>query len=141
MDSIPDSWWFENVVKSDVSYTSNAVVPDWKCLLWKALFREISSEGSSESSLTEKQYFPSLDYSSAKVFLPANEDEPQNFSSGSLETAYENNITTEFLKSVRNMNAEEVTDTLHKIVASNPAFRGNLHTHVHTHIYINIYIT
>ncbi|KAF2975527.1 hypothetical protein EK904_012313 [Melospiza melodia maxima] len=67
------------------------------------------------------------DYSSswsAKQFLPANEDEAQNFSSGSLETAYENNITTEFLKSVRNMNAEEVTDTLHKIAASNPAFRG-----------------
>nr|XP_032603055.2 uncharacterized protein LOC100228270 isoform X4 [Taeniopygia guttata] len=64
------------------------------------------------------------DYSSAKLFLPANENEPQNSSSGSLETAYENNITTEFLKSVRNMNAEEVTDTLHKIVASNPAFRG-----------------
>nr|XP_026646798.1 uncharacterized protein LOC102066643 isoform X2 [Zonotrichia albicollis] len=67
------------------------------------------------------------DYSSswsAKQFLPASEDEAQNFSSGSLETAYENNITTEFLKSVRNMNAEEVTDTLHKIAASNPAFRG-----------------
>ncbi|KAM7037655.1 uncharacterized protein RBU47_011903 isoform 1-T2 [Passerculus sandwichensis] len=67
------------------------------------------------------------DYSSswsAKQFLPANEDEAQKFSSGSLETAYENNITTEFLKSVRNMNAEEVTDTLHKIAASNPAFRG-----------------
>ncbi|XP_030911534.1 uncharacterized protein LOC102038552 isoform X3 [Geospiza fortis] len=67
------------------------------------------------------------DYSSswsAKQFLPANEDEAQNFSTGSLETAYENNITTEFLKSVRNMNAEEVTDTLHKIAASNPAFRG-----------------
>ncbi|XP_064287489.1 uncharacterized protein LOC135306819 isoform X2 [Passer domesticus] len=61
---------------------------------------------------------------SANQFLPANEDEPQNFSTGSLETAYENNITTEFLNSVRNMNAEEVTDTLHKIVASNPAFRG-----------------
>ncbi|KAL9870809.1 uncharacterized protein GJ701_014693 [Geothlypis trichas] len=67
------------------------------------------------------------DYSSswsAKQFLPANEGEAQNFSTGSLETAYENNITTEFLKSVRNMNAEEVTDTLHKIAASNPAFRG-----------------
>ncbi|XP_030799620.1 uncharacterized protein LOC115901265 isoform X2 [Camarhynchus parvulus] len=67
------------------------------------------------------------DYSSswsAKQFLPANEDEAQNFSTGSLETAYENNITTEFLKSVRNMNAEEVTDTLHKIAASNPAFRA-----------------
>ncbi|KAM7070205.1 uncharacterized protein M8220_000455 isoform 1-T5 [Acridotheres tristis] len=67
------------------------------------------------------------DYSSsqsAKQFLPVNEDEPQNFSTGSLETAYENNITTEFLNSVRNMNAEEVTATLHKIAASNPAFRG-----------------
>ncbi|XP_032911695.1 uncharacterized protein LOC116994250 [Catharus ustulatus] len=65
------------------------------------------------------------DYSSgqsAKQFLPVNEDEPQNF--GSLETAYEKNITTEFLNSVRNMNAEEVTATLHKIAASNPAFRG-----------------
>ncbi|XP_014730688.1 PREDICTED: uncharacterized protein LOC106852520 isoform X2 [Sturnus vulgaris] len=68
-----------------------------------------------------------IDYSSsqsAKQFLPVSEDEPQNFSTGSLETAYENNITTEFLNSVRNMNAEEVTATLHKIAASNPAFRG-----------------
>ncbi|CAN8184202.1 unnamed protein product [Coccothraustes coccothraustes] len=67
------------------------------------------------------------DYSSswsAKQFLPANEDEAQNVSTGSLETAYENNITTGFLNSVRNMNAEEITDTLHKIAASNPAFRG-----------------
>ncbi|XP_039945102.1 uncharacterized protein LOC120764942 [Hirundo rustica] len=61
---------------------------------------------------------------SAKQFLPVNEVEPQNFSAGSMETAYENNITTEFLNSVRNMNAEEVTATLHKIAASNPAFRG-----------------
>ncbi|XP_066040912.1 uncharacterized protein [Chamaea fasciata] len=61
---------------------------------------------------------------SAKEFLPVSEDEPQNFSAGSLETAYENNITTEFLNSVRNMNAEEITATLHKIAASNPAFRG-----------------
>ncbi|XP_018763466.2 uncharacterized protein LOC103815677 isoform X1 [Serinus canaria] len=65
------------------------------------------------------------DYSSswsAKQFLPANEDEAQNFSTGS--STYENNFTTEFLNSVRNMNAEEVTDALHKIAASNPAFRG-----------------
>lgn len=111
-------------------------------LFWKALFREISNEGSSESSFTKNQYFPSVDYSSgqsAKQFLPVNEDEPQNF--GSLETAYENNITTEFLNSVRNMNAEEVTATLHKIAASNPAFRGNLHAHVYTYTYIDIYIT
>ncbi|XP_051668727.1 uncharacterized protein LOC127482443 isoform X2 [Manacus candei] len=68
------------------------------------------------------------DYSSsqsAKQSLPVNgEDEPQNFSTGSSDTAYENNITTEFLNSVRNMNVEEVTATLHKIAAANPAFRG-----------------
>ncbi|KAL2308165.1 hypothetical protein Nmel_001169, partial [Mimus melanotis] len=76
---------------------------------------------------TEQPAQTSADYSSsrsAKQFLPVNEDEPQNFSTGPLETAYENNITTEFLNSVRNMNAEEVTATLHKIAASNPAFRG-----------------
>ncbi|XP_069709137.1 uncharacterized protein [Phaenicophaeus curvirostris] len=68
------------------------------------------------------------DYSSshsAMQYLPVNEDnECLNFSTGSLETAYENNITTEFLNSVRNMNVEEVTATLHKIAAANPAFRG-----------------
>ncbi|XP_033368071.1 uncharacterized protein LOC107200768 isoform X2 [Parus major] len=83
---------------------------------------------------TEQPGLPSADSSdfdtdysssrSAEQFLPVNEDEPQNFSTGSLEIAYENNITTEFLNSVRNMNAEEVTATLHKIAASNPAFRG-----------------
>ncbi|XP_017601661.1 PREDICTED: uncharacterized protein LOC103623600 isoform X2 [Corvus brachyrhynchos] len=74
-----------------------------------------------QSSLTPAEYSSSR---SAKQFLSVNEDEPQNFSTGSLETAYENNITTEFLNSVRSMNAEEVTATLHKIAASNPAFRG-----------------
>uniref|UniRef100_A0A8C3R4N0 U1-type domain-containing protein n=1 Tax=Cyanoderma ruficeps TaxID=181631 RepID=A0A8C3R4N0_9PASS len=75
---------------------------------------------------TEQPGLTSAGYSgsqSAEQFLPVSEDEPQNFSAGSLETAYENNITTAFLHSVRNMNAEEVTTTLHKI-ASNPAFRG-----------------
>uniref|UniRef100_A0A8C3DD87 Uncharacterized protein n=1 Tax=Corvus moneduloides TaxID=1196302 RepID=A0A8C3DD87_CORMO len=93
-----------------------------------------------QSSLTPAEYSSSR---SAKQFLSVNEDEPQNFSTGSLETAYENNITTEFLNSVRSMNAEEVTATLHKIAASNPAFRGNLHIHVYTHkhTYIKIYIT
>ncbi|XP_075272746.1 uncharacterized protein LOC142360873 isoform X2 [Opisthocomus hoazin] len=66
------------------------------------------------------------DYSSsrsAKQSLSVNEDdEPQNFSTGSLETPYEN-ITTEFLNSVRNMNVEEITATLHKIATANPAFR------------------
>ncbi|XP_048145183.1 uncharacterized protein LOC125318475 isoform X2 [Corvus hawaiiensis] len=74
-----------------------------------------------QSSLTPAEYSSSR---SAKQFLSVHEDEPQNFSTGSLETAYENNITTEFLNSVRSMNAEEVTATLHKIAASNPAFRG-----------------
>ncbi|XP_042725851.1 uncharacterized protein LOC122179192 isoform X3 [Lagopus leucura] len=62
---------------------------------------------------------------SAKKSLSINEeDELQNFSTGSLDTAYENNVTAEFLNSVRNMNVEEVTATLHKIAATNPAFRG-----------------
>lgn len=90
------------------------------------------------------QYFPSLGYSSsqsAEQFLPVNEDEPQDFSTGSLETPYQNNITTEFLNSVRNMNAEEVTATLHNIAASNPAFRGNFHIHTYTHTYIKIHVT
>ncbi|XP_071410369.1 uncharacterized protein [Pithys albifrons albifrons] len=68
------------------------------------------------------------DYSSsrsAKKSLSVNgEDEPQNPSTGSSDTAYENNVMTEFLNSVRNMSVEEVTATLHKIAAANPAFRG-----------------
>ncbi|KAM9286142.1 uncharacterized protein FYN16_015027 isoform 2-T3 [Cariama cristata] len=95
---------------------------------------EYNGEGALEystehSDLTSADISDSdTDYSSsrsAKQSLSVNEeDEPQNFSTGSLETAYENNITTEFLNSVRNMNVEEVTATLHKIAAANPAFRG-----------------
>ncbi|XP_063182416.1 uncharacterized protein LOC134511810 isoform X1 [Chroicocephalus ridibundus] len=82
-----------------------------------------------QSDLTSADISDSdTDYSSnrlAKQSLSVNEeDEPQNFSTGSSETAYENNITAEFLNSVRNMNVEEVTATLHKIAAANPAFRG-----------------
>ncbi|XP_068251897.1 uncharacterized protein [Nyctibius grandis] len=82
-----------------------------------------------QSDLTSADISDSdTDYSSsrsAKLSLSVNEeDEPQNFSTGSSEAAYENNITTEFLNSVRNMNVEEVTATLHKIAAANPAFRG-----------------
>ncbi|XP_049686156.1 uncharacterized protein LOC126051221 isoform X2 [Accipiter gentilis] len=82
-----------------------------------------------QSDLTSADISDSdTDYSSsrsAKQSLSVNEeDECQNFSTGSSETAYENNITTEFLNSVRNMNVEEVTATLHKIAAANPAFRG-----------------
>lgn len=62
------------------------------------------------------------------------EDELQNFSTGSSKTASENNITTEFLNSVRNMNVEEVTATLHKVAAANPAFRGNSRIDTQTHI-------
>lgn len=49
--------WLSVVAKSDVNLTSNIAVPDWKCLFWKPLFREISNEASSESSVTEQQYF------------------------------------------------------------------------------------
>ncbi|XP_014794032.1 PREDICTED: uncharacterized protein LOC106885987 isoform X3 [Calidris pugnax] len=82
-----------------------------------------------QSDLTSADISDSdTDYSSnrsAKQSLSVNEeDEPQNFSTGSSEAAYENNITAEFLNSVRNMNVEEVTATLHKIAAANPAFRG-----------------
>ncbi|PKU48859.1 testis-expressed sequence 10 protein [Limosa lapponica baueri] len=83
-----------------------------------------------QSDLTSADISDSdTDYSSnrsAKQSLSVNEeDEPQNFSTGSLETADENNITAEFLNSVRNMNVEEVTATLQKIAAANPAFRGS----------------
>uniref|UniRef100_A0A8C3J7L6 U1-type domain-containing protein n=1 Tax=Calidris pygmaea TaxID=425635 RepID=A0A8C3J7L6_9CHAR len=82
-----------------------------------------------QSDLTSADISDSdTDYSSnrsAKQSLSVNEeDEPPNFSTGSSETAYENNITAEFLNSVRNMNVEDVTATLHKIAAANPAFRG-----------------
>lgn len=89
-----------------------------------------SNEEPSESSLAEKQYFffflqdNSSSRSAKKSFSINEEDELQNFSTGSLDTAYENNVTAEFLNSVRNMNVEEVTATLHKIAATNPAFRG-----------------
>ncbi|XP_009274928.1 uncharacterized protein LOC143156526 isoform X2 [Aptenodytes patagonicus] len=90
---------------------------------------EALEHSTEQSDLTSADISDSdTDYSSnrsAKQSLSVNEDdEPQNFSTGSSETAYENNITTEFLNSVRNMDVEEVTATLHKIAAANPAFRG-----------------
>ncbi|XP_019395491.1 PREDICTED: zinc finger RNA-binding protein-like [Crocodylus porosus] len=51
-------------------------------------------------------------------------NEPQHSSAGFLGTFYENDVTAEFLNSVRNMDVEELTTTLHKIAATNPAFRG-----------------
>lgn len=53
-------------------------------------------------------------------------NEPQHSSAGFLGTFYENDVTAEFLNSVRNMDVDEVTTTLHKIAATNPAFRGNV---------------
>lgn len=90
---------------------------------------EALERSTEQSELTSADISDSdTDYScsrSVKKSLSINEeDELQNFSTGSLDTAYENNITTEFLNSVRNMNVEEVTATLHKIAATNPAFRG-----------------
>ncbi|KAM9024472.1 uncharacterized protein PRD47_002761 [Ara ararauna] len=61
---------------------------------------------------------------SARQSLSVNEeDKARNLSTGFSETVYED-ITAEFLNSVRDMNVEEVTATLHKIAAANPAFRG-----------------
>ncbi|KAM6276327.1 uncharacterized protein M6G45_001324 isoform 2-T4 [Spheniscus humboldti] len=90
---------------------------------------EALEHSTEQSDLTSADISDSdTDYSSSRSVqqsLSVNEDdEPQNFSTGSSETAYENNITTEFLNSVRNMDVEEVTATLHKIAAANPAFRG-----------------
>uniref|UniRef100_A0A8B9QHZ1 U1-type domain-containing protein n=1 Tax=Apteryx owenii TaxID=8824 RepID=A0A8B9QHZ1_APTOW len=90
---------------------------------------EALEHSTEQSDLTSADISDSdTDYSSsqsAKKSLSVNkEHKTPNFSTGSSETPYENNITTEFLNSVRNMNVEEVTATLHKIAAANPAFRG-----------------
>ncbi|XP_061851999.1 uncharacterized protein LOC133625396 isoform X4 [Colius striatus] len=86
-----------------------------------------------QSDLTSADISDSdTDYSSSRSakqsFSVNEEEEPPNFSTGFStgfsEIAYESNVTAEFLNSVRNMNAEEVTATLHKIAAANPAFRG-----------------
>ncbi|XP_013813209.1 general transcriptional corepressor trfA-like [Apteryx mantelli] len=89
---------------------------------------EALEHSTEQSDLTSADISDSdTDYSSsqsAKKSLSVNEEhKTPNFSTGSSETPYEN-ITTEFLNSVRNMNVEEVTATLHKIAAANPAFRG-----------------
>ncbi|XP_025911428.1 uncharacterized protein LOC112960934 isoform X2 [Apteryx rowi] len=89
---------------------------------------EALEHSTEQSDLTSADISDSdTDYSSsqsAKKSLSVNEEhKTPNFSTGFSETPYEN-ITTEFLNSVRNMNVEEVTATLHKIAAANPAFRG-----------------
>nr|XP_025964411.1 uncharacterized protein LOC112988260 [Dromaius novaehollandiae] len=89
---------------------------------------EALEHSTEQSDLTSADTSDSdTDYSSSqsakKSFSVNEEHEPQNFSTGSLEIPYEN-ITAEFLNSVRNMNVEEVTATLHKTAAANPAFRG-----------------
>ncbi|KAI6075384.1 Testis-expressed sequence 10 protein [Aix galericulata] len=90
---------------------------------------EVLEQATEQSDLNSADISDSdTDYSSSrsakKSLSVTEEDELQNFSAGTLEAAYENNITTEFLNSVRNMNVEEVTATLRKIAAANPAFRG-----------------
>ncbi|XP_035175768.1 uncharacterized protein LOC118163320 isoform X1 [Oxyura jamaicensis] len=90
---------------------------------------EVLEHSTEQSDLNSADISDSdTDYSSSrsakKSLSVTEEDELQNFSAGTLEAAYENNITAEFLNSVRNMNVVEVTATLHKIAAANPAFRG-----------------
>ncbi|XP_030407456.1 uncharacterized protein LOC115646103 isoform X3 [Gopherus evgoodei] len=103
---------------------SNAT--NWKRGTFQSTFRVLSNEESLESaSATEEQYPSSSQNMSNKNFLSAIErDAPQNSLSDSLRTSYENDVTTEFFNSVRNMDAAEVTATLQKIAATNPAFRG-----------------
>ncbi|KAM4685498.1 uncharacterized protein AAGF69_003205 [Amazona ochrocephala] len=68
---------------------------------------------------TEYNGEAALEYSTEQSDLTS-----ADISDSDIETAYEDNITAEFLNSVRDMNVEEVTATLHKIAAANPAFRG-----------------
>lgn len=99
---------------------------NWKRGTFQSTFTVLSNEESLDSvSATEEQYPSSSQNMSTKKFLSAIErDAPQNSLSDSLRTSYENDVTTEFFNSVRNMDAAEVTATLQKIAATNPAFRG-----------------
>uniref|UniRef100_A0A8C8RI13 C2H2-type domain-containing protein n=1 Tax=Pelusios castaneus TaxID=367368 RepID=A0A8C8RI13_9SAUR len=104
---------------------SNAT--DWKSGTSKSTFRELSNELSVDSaSAAEEQYpFSSQEtVSNEKCSSATERDAPQNSLTNSLGTSYENDVTTEFFNSVRNMGVAEVTATLQKIVATNPAFRG-----------------
>lgn len=99
---------------------------NWKRGTFQSTFTVLSNEESLDSvSATEEQYPSSSQNMSTKKFLSAIErDAPQNSLSDSLRTSYEHDVTTEFFNSVRNMDAAEVTATLQKIAATNPAFRG-----------------
>ncbi|XP_065523890.1 uncharacterized protein LOC136008476 isoform X2 [Lathamus discolor] len=68
---------------------------------------------------TEHNGEAALEYSTEQSDLTS-----ADISDSDTETACEDNVTAEFLNSVRDMNAEEVTATLHKIATANPAFRG-----------------
>ncbi|TFK01891.1 protein RMD5-like protein B [Platysternon megacephalum] len=108
-----------------VNFSKNNAA-NWKRGTFQSTFRVLSNEESLESaSATEEQYPSSSQNMSNKKFVSATErDAPQNSLPDSLRTSYENDVTTEFFNSVRNMDAAEVTATLQKIAATNPAFRG-----------------
>uniref|UniRef100_A0A8C3LLC0 U1-type domain-containing protein n=1 Tax=Chrysolophus pictus TaxID=9089 RepID=A0A8C3LLC0_CHRPC len=97
---------------------------DNECNGEEALEHSMEQSELTSADISDSDTDNSSSTSAKKSFSINEEDELQNFSAGSLDTAYENNITTEFLNSVRNMDVEEVTATLHKIAATNPAFRG-----------------
>ncbi|XP_024057386.2 uncharacterized protein LOC112107759 [Terrapene carolina triunguis] len=108
-----------------VNFSKNNAT-NWKRGTFQSTFRLLSNEEFLESaSATEEQCPSSSQNMSSKKFLSATErDAPQNSLPDSLRTSYENDVTTEFFNSVRNMDAAEVTATLQKIAATNPAFRG-----------------
>ncbi|KAM7175666.1 uncharacterized protein RBU57_001716 isoform 1-T2 [Macrochelys suwanniensis] len=108
-----------------VNFSKNNAT-NWKRGTFQSTFRVLNSEESLESaSATEEQYPSSSQNMSNKKFSSTPErDALQNSLTDSLRTSYENDVTTEFFNSVRNMDAAEVTATLQKIAATNPAFRG-----------------
>ncbi|XP_006113115.1 uncharacterized protein LOC102445275 [Pelodiscus sinensis] len=78
------------------------------------------------SSATEEPY-PSYSQnttSNERFSSAAERYARQNSLTGSLRTSCENDVTTEFFNSVRNMDVTEVRATLQKIAATNTAFRG-----------------
>nr|XP_048695380.1 uncharacterized protein LOC125631933 isoform X2 [Caretta caretta] len=104
-----------------VNFSKNNAT-NWKRGTFQSTFRRLSNE---LESAAEEQYPSSSQNMFNRKFSSATErDAPQNSLTDSLRTSYENDVTTEFFNSVRNMDAAEVTATLQKIAATNPAFRG-----------------
>ncbi|CAM5111260.1 unnamed protein product [Natator depressus] len=104
-----------------VNFSKNNAT-NWKRGTFQSTFRGLSNE--LESAAEERYPSSSQNMFNRKFSSATERDAPQNSLTDSLRTSYENDVTTEFFNSVRNMDAAEVTATLQKIAATNPAFRG-----------------